>query len=59
MFCSKCRSEKIRRSCIRYYDLPLLFLFIPIRCLVCHARFYMFRYVEELSCFMPKPAAGA
>ena len=42
--CSKCRSEKIRRSHIRYYDVPLLFLFVPSRCLACHARFYMFRY---------------
>ena len=42
--CAKCRSENIRRSYVRFYDLPLLLLFVPIRCRHCHARFYMFRF---------------
>ena len=42
--CAKCRSENIRRSYSRVYDLPLLPLFMPIRCRDCHARFYMFRF---------------
>jgi len=46
--CKKCRSKKIRRSYIRFHDLPLLLLFVPIRCRACQSRFYMFRYGKEL-----------
>ena len=40
----KLRSRNVRRSYLRFYDWPMLLLFIPIRCRDCHARFYMFRF---------------
>ena len=38
--CPDCRSENVRRSYLRFYDWPMILLFIPIRCRDCHARFY-------------------
>ena len=48
LICGKCSSEKVRRAHLRYYDLPLLALFVPIRCRDCHTRSYIGRYSKDV-----------
>ncbi len=46
--CPLCRTPTTHRSKARFYDFPLLLIFLrPYRCMSCYKRFYKFAGAEN------------